>query len=89
LCFDCPDNASPASGDIFAEDSQRFHDFMLVSILLFADGYGREQFEDLIKTYPRGGTVREELGFASRPWQESIRDHVEWFRAEGMLPMRR
>jgi dihydroflavonol-4-reductase len=33
--------------------------------------------------------AREELGFASRPWQESIRDHVEWFRAEGMLPMRR
>ncbi len=32
--------------------------------------------------------AREELGFATRPWQESIRDHVEWFRAEGMLPMR-
>ena len=32
--------------------------------------------------------AREELGFTSRPWQESIRDHVEWFRAEGMLPTR-
>lgn len=33
--------------------------------------------------------AREELGFTTRPWQESIRDHVEWFRAEGMLPARR
>ena len=33
--------------------------------------------------------AREELGFTSRPWQESIRDHVEWFRAEGILPRRR
>ena len=33
--------------------------------------------------------AREELGFTSRSWQESIRDHVEWFRAEGMLPNRR
>jgi len=32
--------------------------------------------------------AREELGFITRPWQESIRDHVEWFRAEGMLPTR-
>ena len=32
--------------------------------------------------------AREELGFTSRPWQESIRDHVEWFRAEAMLPER-
>ncbi|MFC1986406.1 NAD-dependent epimerase/dehydratase family protein, partial [Chloroflexota bacterium] len=32
--------------------------------------------------------AREEIGFTSRPWQESIRDHVEWFRAEGMLPKR-
>ncbi len=30
----------------------------------------------------------EELGFDTRPWQESIRDHVEWFRNEGMLPTR-
>ena len=22
-------------------------------------------------------------------WQDSIRDHIEWFRAEGMLPKRR
>jgi dihydroflavonol-4-reductase len=33
--------------------------------------------------------AREELGFISRPWHESIRDHVEWFRTEGMLPTRR
>jgi dihydroflavonol-4-reductase len=33
--------------------------------------------------------AREELGFTTRPWQESIRDHVEWFRTEGMLPKRR
>jgi len=32
--------------------------------------------------------AREELGFTSMPWQESIRDHVEWFRTEGMLPTR-
>jgi dihydroflavonol-4-reductase len=32
--------------------------------------------------------ARDELGFSTRPWQESIRDHVEWFRAEGMLPVR-
>ncbi len=30
--------------------------------------------------------AREELGFTSRPWQESMRDHVEWFCTEGMLP---
>ena len=29
--------------------------------------------------------AREELGFTSRPWQESIRDQVEWFRREGMM----
>jgi dihydroflavonol-4-reductase len=33
--------------------------------------------------------ARAELGFTTRPWQDSIRDHVEWFRAEGMLPSRR
>jgi dihydroflavonol-4-reductase len=33
--------------------------------------------------------AREELGFTARPWQESIRDHVEWFRNEGMLPRRK
>ncbi|MCX7911729.1 MAG: SDR family oxidoreductase [Dehalococcoidales bacterium] len=32
--------------------------------------------------------ARDELGFTSRPWQDSIRDQVEWFRAEGMLPTR-
>lgn len=33
--------------------------------------------------------AREELGYTTRPWQESIRDHIEWFRTEGMLPKRR
>jgi len=33
--------------------------------------------------------AREELGFTTRPWQESIRDHIKWFKAEGMLPKRR
>jgi len=33
--------------------------------------------------------AREELGFTTRPWQESVRDQVEWFRAEGILPKRR
>jgi len=32
--------------------------------------------------------ARQELGFTSRPWQESIRDQVEWFRAEEILPER-
>jgi len=33
--------------------------------------------------------AREELGFTTRAWQESIRDHVEWFRTEGILSTRR
>ena len=33
--------------------------------------------------------AREELGFTTRPWQESIRDHIEWFRAQSMLAKRR
>jgi dihydroflavonol-4-reductase len=33
--------------------------------------------------------AREELGFTTRPWPESIRDQVEWFRSEGILPTRR
>ncbi|MFC1907368.1 NAD-dependent epimerase/dehydratase family protein [Chloroflexota bacterium] len=33
--------------------------------------------------------ARDELGFTTRPWQESIRDHIEWFRVEGILPTRR
>lgn len=33
--------------------------------------------------------AREELGFTSRPWQDSIRDHIEWFRTEGTLTARR
>lgn len=33
--------------------------------------------------------AREELGFTSIPWQESIHDHVAWLRSEGLLPARR
>jgi dihydroflavonol-4-reductase len=33
--------------------------------------------------------AHEELGFTTRPWKESIRDQVEWFRIEGMLPIRK
>jgi dihydroflavonol-4-reductase len=33
--------------------------------------------------------AREELGFTTRLWPESIRDQVEWFRSEGILPTRR
>jgi dihydroflavonol-4-reductase len=32
--------------------------------------------------------ARKELGFTTRAWQESIRDQIQWFRAEGMLPKR-
>ena len=32
--------------------------------------------------------AREELGFTTRPWRESIHDHVKWFRTEKMLPTR-
>ncbi|MFC2020064.1 hypothetical protein ACFLU4_09030 [Chloroflexota bacterium] len=32
--------------------------------------------------------AREELSFTARPWQDSISDHVNWFRSEGMLPAR-
>ncbi len=32
--------------------------------------------------------AREELGFTTRPWQDSICDHVNWFRSEGILPTR-
>jgi dihydroflavonol-4-reductase len=37
----------------------------------------------------RSTRARQELGFTSRPWRESIRDQVEWFRERGMLPMGR
>ena len=33
--------------------------------------------------------AREELGFTTRPWQDSIHGQVEWFRSEGMLPERK
>jgi dihydroflavonol-4-reductase len=29
--------------------------------------------------------ARAELGFTSRPWQESIRDQVAWFRSKGIM----
>ena len=32
---------------------------------------------------------REELGFTSRPWRESIQDQVDWFHDNGVLPKRR
>jgi dihydroflavonol-4-reductase len=32
--------------------------------------------------------ARAELGFDARPWQDSIRDQVKWFRTQGMLPSR-
>jgi dihydroflavonol-4-reductase len=32
--------------------------------------------------------AHDELGFKTRPWQDSIHDHIEWFRNEGMLPTR-
>jgi len=33
--------------------------------------------------------ARRELDFTSRPWQESIRDHVAWFREQGMISKRK
>jgi dihydroflavonol-4-reductase len=30
----------------------------------------------------------QELGFSTRPWRDSIRDQVEWFRNAGMLSTR-
>jgi len=33
--------------------------------------------------------ARQELGFKARPWQESIRDHVDWLRNERLMPKRR
>ncbi|MFA5628983.1 MAG: SDR family oxidoreductase [Dehalococcoidales bacterium] len=32
--------------------------------------------------------ARKELGFTTRPWQDSIRDQIEWFSEMGMLPGR-
>ena len=33
--------------------------------------------------------AREELGFTTRPWQDSIHDQVNWFRSEGIIPAHR
>ncbi len=46
---------------------------------------------DVLKSNSRvsSARAREELGFTTRAWQESIHDHVEWFRSRGMLPERK
>ena len=46
---------------------------------------------DVLRSNSQVSSARahEELGFTARPWQDSIRDHVEWFRSEGMLAKRR
>ncbi len=46
---------------------------------------------DVLRSNSQVSSARayEELGFTSRPWQDSIHDHIEWFRAEGFLPKRR
>jgi len=45
---------------------------------------------DVLRSNSQVSSARahEELSFISRPWQDSVRDHIEWFRAEGMLPER-
>jgi dihydroflavonol-4-reductase len=46
---------------------------------------------DVLRSNSQVSSVRAlgELGFTTRPWQESIRDQIEWFRSEGMLAVRR
>ena len=45
---------------------------------------------DVLRSNSQVGSARarDELGFTTRPWQDSIRDQVEWLRFEGMLPTR-
>jgi dihydroflavonol-4-reductase len=45
---------------------------------------------DVLRSNSQVSSARahEELDFTTRPWQESIRDHIEWFRTENMLPTR-
>jgi dihydroflavonol-4-reductase len=45
---------------------------------------------DVLRSNSQVSSARahEELGFTTRPWQDSIRDHIEWFRSEGILPTR-
>ncbi len=45
---------------------------------------------DVLRSNSQVSSARahQELGFTTRPWQDSIRDHVEWLRAERMLPKR-
>jgi dihydroflavonol-4-reductase len=45
---------------------------------------------DVLRSNSQVSSARahEELGFSTRPWQDSIRDHVAWFRAEERLPTR-
>lgn len=46
---------------------------------------------DVLKSNSQVSSLRasQELGFVTRPWQDSIREQVEWFLAEGILPKRR
>ena len=46
---------------------------------------------DVLKSNSEVSSARahQELGFTTRPWQESIRDHIEWFRDQGILPTRK
>jgi len=45
---------------------------------------------DVLRSNSQVSSARacQELGFSNRPWRDSIRDQVEWFRANGMLPTR-
>lgn len=45
---------------------------------------------DVLRSNSQVSSARahEELGFTARSWRESIRDQVQWFRTEGMLPTR-
>jgi len=45
---------------------------------------------DVLKSNSSVASIRakEEIGFTSRPWRESIKDQVEWFRTNCMLPSR-
>ena len=45
---------------------------------------------DVLRSNSQVSSARacKEIGFTTRPWQDSIRDQVEWFRTAGMLPTR-
>ena len=46
---------------------------------------------DVLRSNSQVSSARahKELGFKARPWQESIRDHVDWLRTERLMPKRR